>query len=134
MENKCLNIYFLLMKGNFNIGNKLWDIQQKGLTVMVGEFALEHPEGCSWVEIDAFEIMRQCKWKNIGYIGWSWHGNGYGECGSNLAPLNMVQGDAQSGAASWSTNTYTTWGNAIVWFPEFGIKATSKTASIFLYK
>jgi hypothetical protein len=45
------------------------------LTIVVGEFAKEHPEGCNWVEIDAWEIMRQCKWKNIGYLGWSWHGN-----------------------------------------------------------
>ena len=61
--------------GNFAIGDKLWEIQNQGLTIVVGEFAKEHPEGCNWVEIDAWEIMRQCKWKNIGYLGWSWHGN-----------------------------------------------------------
>ena len=31
------------------VGDALWNIQQKGLTVIVGEFAESHPEGCQWV-------------------------------------------------------------------------------------
>jgi hypothetical protein len=62
--------------------------------------------------------MKQCTLKSLGYIGWSWHGieiygkkynilnflfmlilgNGRGECNSDLAPLNIVTGDAQIGS------------------------------------
>jgi hypothetical protein len=58
-----------LIGGNYNIANKLTELQQKGLTVIVGEFAETHPEGCNWIAIDIWEIMRQCKWKSMGYIG-----------------------------------------------------------------
>ena len=78
--------------GGRNVGNALWDIQQKGLTVIVGEFAQSHPDGCQWVDIDCWEIMRQCKWKSVGYLGWSWLGNGRGDCNTDLAPLNIVKG------------------------------------------
>ncbi len=46
------------INGNYNIEQKLTEIQSKGLTVMVGEFADQHPEGCNWVQIDAIEIMK----------------------------------------------------------------------------
>jgi len=101
------------------------------LTIVVGEFALEHPDGCHWEEIDGWEIMRQCKWKNIGYLGWSWQGNGNNECNVSLEKLNMVTGNPQSGKQTWTHNSYSNWGNAIVWFTEFGIKATSKPATVF---
>jgi hypothetical protein len=39
------------------------------LTVIVGEFASTHPEGCDWIDIDAVDIITQCKLKNIGYLG-----------------------------------------------------------------
>jgi mannan endo-1,4-beta-mannosidase len=51
------------------IGDNLYNIQQKGLTVIVGEFTLHHPDGCKWIKVDVWELMRQCKWKNVGYIG-----------------------------------------------------------------
>ena len=60
--------------GGRNIGDNLYNIQQKGLTVVVGEFTLHHPDGCSWIKVDIWELMRQCLWKNVGYIAWSWHG------------------------------------------------------------
>ena len=42
---------------------------KKGLTVLVGEFASTHPDGCNWISIDAVDIITQCKLKNIGYLG-----------------------------------------------------------------
>jgi len=46
------------INGAYDIQQKLTEIQSKGLTVMVGEFADQHPEGCNWVQVDAVEIMR----------------------------------------------------------------------------
>jgi hypothetical protein len=35
---------------------------------------LKHPDSCNnnqavWADIDGWEIMRQCTWKRIGYLG-----------------------------------------------------------------
>jgi len=120
--------------GGRKIGDNLYNIQQKGLTVIVGEFTLHHPDGCKWIKVDVWELMRQCKWKNVGYIAWSWHGNGKGDCNYDLAnpssSLNMVKGSADD-ASTWTRSDFTEFGNAVVWYQEFGIKATSKRATIF---
>jgi hypothetical protein len=49
---------FLYKDPNYKIGEKLTELQSKGLTVIIGEFASTHPEGCNWIDIDAWEILR----------------------------------------------------------------------------
>ena len=41
----------------------------KGLTVIVGEFAMKLDCKAQPTTVDALSIMRHCAWKNIGYIG-----------------------------------------------------------------
>jgi len=43
---------------NYKIGEKLWQLWQAGLTVIVGEFTLKLEEGCGWTDFDAVTLMR----------------------------------------------------------------------------
>ena len=69
--------------------------------------------------------------KNIGYIGWSWHGNGVNECNLDLSALNMVKGD-KAIESNWLTNDYTVFGDELVNYPQYGIRDTAAMASYFL--
>ncbi|RNA11411.1 Mannan endo-1-4-beta-mannosidase, partial [Brachionus plicatilis] len=124
-KNLIFSVHMYSMWINYyNIGVKLWDIQQKGLTVIVGEFAMKLDCKNPATSVDAWEIMRQCRWKNIGYLGWSWHGNGRSSGCQTESDLNMVPGNAES-ALTWKQNIYTPWGQALVYYTNFGIKDTS---------
>ncbi len=57
-------------------------------------------------------------------------GNGKGDCNSDLAPLNVVTGDA-SVASTWTSASYTNWGNILISTPTYGIKDSSVRCSIF---
>ena len=61
--------------------------------------------------------MQYTQQMGIGYIGWSWSGNG-----SCCVPLDIVQ--------NWNSASLSTWGNYLI-NSSNGIKATSKLATIF---
>ena len=85
--------------------------------------------------------------------GWSWLGNGKGDCNTDLSPLNIAKGkniiskvlnilkvrtikfNKTKGDATnswyWKQNDYTKWGNDLIYYTEFGIKDSSVKASIF---
>lgn len=56
-------------KLNQNLNQYKSKIYSLGLTVIVGEFALKLDCKNPATTVDAWEIMRQCRWKNIGYLG-----------------------------------------------------------------
>ncbi|WP_162165053.1 cellulase family glycosylhydrolase, partial [Paenibacillus graminis] len=92
-----------------NIDNVL----NKNLALVIGEFGIKHTNG----DVDEATIMSYSQQKGVGYLGWSWKGNGTG-----LEYLDMSN--------DWAGTSYTEQGNAIINGPN-GIKATSKRSSVF---
>lgn len=92
-----------------NIDNVL----NKNLALVIGEFGIKHTNG----DVDEATIMSYAQEKGVGYLGWSWKGNG-----SGLEYLDM--------AVDWAGTGYTEQGQAIINGPN-GIKATSKLCTVF---
>lgn len=114
--------------GRYNMDTYINSLYNTGLAWIFGEFADKHPEhpSCSWVNIDYIKLMTMARDNRIGYLGWSWAGNG-NDCGQSLAPLNMVSGD-QSQEYTWlksTVNDLTQWGKRIFTTSGVGIQATS---------
>ena len=61
--------------------------------------------------------MSYCQEKSVGYIGWSWYGNG-----DEWKYLDI--------ANDWSGNSFTEWGNVLLNYKD-GIKNTSKICSVY---
>jgi len=88
-------------------------VLNKGLAVVIGEFGIKHTNG----DVDEAAIMSYSQEKGVGYLGWSWKGNG-----SGLEYLDMSN--------DWAGTSYTEQGNAIINGTN-GIKATSKPATVY---
>jgi mannan endo-1,4-beta-mannosidase len=86
--------------------------QDMGLPLVVGEFGADH-QGQG---VDEATIMAQAQQRGIGYIGWSWSGNG-----SCCTSLDIV--------SNFGT-TLTSWGEILVNSTN-GIRATSVPATVF---
>ncbi|MGW1591766.1 cellulase family glycosylhydrolase [Streptomyces sp. NPDC002386] len=85
----------------------------KGLPIVVGEFGNRHSDG----DPDEDAIMANAQSLGVGYIGWSWSGNGGG-----VEYLDMVNG--------FDANSLTSWGNRF-FNGANGIAATSKRATVY---
>lgn len=85
----------------------------QGLALVVGEFGPDH-EGEPVDEATIFDLTNQY---GIGYLGWSWSGNG-----PKARNLDMT--------VKFNPRRLTPWGERII-AGEGGIKATSKPATIF---
>ncbi|MDE6149108.1 MAG: glycoside hydrolase family 5 protein, partial [Ruminococcus sp.] len=83
------------------------------IPVVIGEFADDHYGS----NVDEQTIMSYCTEKNVGYLGWSWKGNG-----SGLETLDI--------ANDWSGSSLSTWGDKL-FNGTYGITKTSKTCSIY---
>ncbi|GAA1299186.1 cellulase family glycosylhydrolase [Saccharothrix xinjiangensis] len=83
------------------------------LPIVVGEFGDNHSDG----NPDENTIMATAQSQRIGYLGWSWSGNGGG-----VEYLDMVTG--------FNRGSLTSWGNRI-FNGSNGIKATSRQASVY---
>ncbi|MET8727536.1 cellulase family glycosylhydrolase [Streptomyces parvus] len=83
------------------------------LPIVVGEFGDAHSDG----NPDEDAIMATAQSLGVGYIGWSWSGNG-----SGVEYLDMANG--------FNPNSLTSWGNRFINGAN-GIAATSETASIY---
>lgn len=86
----------------------------QGLALCIGEFGWDHSDG----DVDEATIMSYCKEKNVGWLAWSWKGNGGG-----VEYLDMTN--------DWAGTSLSTWGNTVVNGPN-GLKETSKICSVFL--
>lgn len=84
----------------------------KGLPLIIGEFGNNHSDG----NPDEDTIMATAQQQRIGYIGWSWSGNGGG-----VEYLDMV--------TNFGT-TLTSWGERI-FNGANGIRSTAKQAGVF---
>lgn len=84
-----------------------------GVPLCIGEFGIRHTNG----DVDYKTIMSYSQSKGVGYLGWSWKGNG-----DTWAYLDIAQ--------DWSGSQLTEQGNAII-YDQNGIKNTSKRCTIF---
>lgn len=85
----------------------------KGLPIVVGEFGGEH----GGKNVDEGTILQYSQDNGIGYIGWSWSGNG-----SCCAQLDIVN--------DWNPSSLSSWGQTLINSTN-GIKATSRLATHF---
>ncbi|NUT47434.1 MAG: cellulase family glycosylhydrolase [Saccharothrix sp.] len=83
------------------------------LPIVVGEFGDNHSDG----NPDENTIMATAQSQRIGYLGWSWSGNGGG-----VEYLDMV--------TNFTRSSLTSWGNRI-FNGSNGIKSTSRQATVY---
>ncbi|MEV4946903.1 glycoside hydrolase family 5 protein, partial [Streptomyces sp. NPDC053755] len=83
------------------------------LPLVVGEFGDAHSDG----NPDENAIMATAQALRVGYLGWSWSGNG-----SGVEYLDMVNG--------FDAGSLTAWGNRLIYGAN-GISTTSKAATVY---
>lgn len=109
-----VHMYGAAGKNEKTIQSNLEGVTGQDLCVCVGEFGYKHSDG----DVDEAYIMQYCEENGIGYLGWSWKGNGGGV--EYLDITNEWDGSALSSE----------WGEVLI-NGENGIKATSKPCSVF---
>jgi mannan endo-1,4-beta-mannosidase len=95
------------------VQNYLTSFQAKGHALIVGEFGTENNGN----NVDEASILQYTQQMGIGYIGWSWSGNG-----SCCTALDI--------AINFDPSNLSTWGDFLINSAN-GIKATSKLATNF---
>lgn len=109
-----VHMYGTAGKNPTTIERNLKNATNKGLCVVVGEFGYNHSDG----DVDEAYIMKYCCENDIGYLGWSWKGNGGG-----VEYLDI--------ALDWKGNSLSEdWGENLI-NGDNGIRKTSKICSIF---
>lgn len=110
-------VFSIHMYGVFDTAAEITDylgrFRTAGLPIVVGEFGHNHSDG----NPDEDTIMSYTQQNGIGYIGWSWSGNGGG-----VEYLDMV--------TNFDVNRLTSWGQRIFNGPN-GIRQTSREATYF---
>jgi mannan endo-1,4-beta-mannosidase len=110
-------IFSIHMYGVFDTAAEITDylgrFQSAGLPIVVGEFGHNHSDG----NPDEDTILATAQARGIGYLGWSWSGNGGG-----VEYLDMVTNFNPAQLTSWGTRIF----NGVN-----GIKATSREASVY---
>lgn len=109
-----IHMYGSAGKNEKTIKSNLEGVTSQDLCVCVGEFGYKHSDG----DVDEAYIMQYCAENGIGYLGWSWKGNGGG-----VEYLDISE--------RWDGSVLSSdWGEVIV-NGENGIKATSEKCSVF---
>jgi mannan endo-1,4-beta-mannosidase len=110
-------VFAIHMYGVFDTAAEITDylgrFRTAGLPIVVGEFGHNHSDG----NPDEDTIMSYAQANGIGYIGWSWSGNGGG-----VEYLDMV--------TNFNPAQLTSWGQRIFNGPN-GIRATAREATVF---
>ena len=110
-------IFSIHMYGVFDTAAEINDYLGRfitaGLPIVVGEFGHNHSDG----NPDEDTILATAQARGIGYLGWSWSGNGGG-----VEYLDMV--------TSFNASQLTSWGERL-FNGANGIKATSREASVY---
>ncbi|MET7280086.1 cellulase family glycosylhydrolase [Kribbella sp. NPDC005582] len=110
-------VFSIHMYGVYNTAAKVnayFDaFRNAGLPLVVGEFGSMHSDG----DPDENTIMAQAQSRGLGYLGWSWSGNGGG-----VEYLDMVR--------SFNPSNLTTWGQRFLNGTN-GIRQSSRQATIY---
>ena len=95
------------------VKNNIDNVLNKNLCLTIGEFGGYHSNG----DVDESTIMSYCQQKNVGWMAWSWTGNG-----SDLNYLDLCYDFAGS--------SLTDFGNTVI-YGSNGVSKTAKTCSVF---
>ncbi|KDN81037.1 cellulase family glycosylhydrolase [Kitasatospora cheerisanensis] len=110
-------VFSIHMYGVYNTAAKVQSYlnayTSAGLPIVVGEFGSQHSDG----DPDEDAIMATAQSQGIGYLGWSWSGNGGG-----VEYLDLVN--------NFDKNSLTAWGNRF-FNGANGIAATAKRATVY---
>lgn len=109
-----VHMYGTAGKDSKTIEENITGATEQGLCICVGEFGYNHSDG----DVDEAYIMKYCTENNIGYLGWSWKGNGGG-----VEYLDLAE--------EWDGSKLSAdWGEVLI-NGENGIRKTSKPCSVF---
>ena len=108
-----VHMYGTAGKNKATIARNLKLSTDKGLCMVVGEFGWNHSDG----DVDEEYILEYCSENNIGWLAWSWKGNGGG-----VEYLDL--------ANSWDGTSLSDWGETVI-NSDLGLKKTSVKCSIF---
>ncbi len=116
MRNTMFSIHMYGTAGKTDkvIKRNIDNVQKQGLCVCIGEFGYNHSDG----DVKEEYIMQYCTEIGVGYLGWSWKGNGGGVEYLDIA--NAWDGSVLS--ADWGENLVN---------GEYGIRNTSEICSVF---
>ncbi|MFF8642651.1 glycoside hydrolase family 5 protein [Streptomyces sp. NPDC015345] len=110
-------VFSVHMYGVFNTADKVKSylnrFTSQRLPIVVGEFGDMHSDG----DPDEAAIMSTARQLGVGYLGWSWSGNGGG-----VEYLDMATG--------FDASRLTSWGQRIFYGAD-GIQQTAKEAGVF---
>lgn len=95
------------------IKSNIDNVLNKNLCLTIGEFGWNHSDG----DVDEDYIMQYCCENNVGYIAWSWKGNGGG-----VEYLDISN--------DWAGNDLSDWGKNLL-ENSYGIKETAKYCTVF---
>ena len=116
LKNTVFSIHMYEYAGGSSqtVKDNIWNALQTGYPVVIGEFGFKHSNG----DVDEATIMSYCREMNVGYMGWSWIGNGGGVEYLDIAKVN----DGSQLSSDWGE---------ILFNSENGIKATSTLCSVY---
>ena len=110
-------VFSIHMYGVFDTAAEITDylgrVRAAGLPIVVGEFGFNHSDG----DPDEGTIMAYAQANGIGWMAWSWSGNGGG-----VEYLDMV--------TAFDPTRRTSWGTRVIDGPD-GIRATSREATVY---
>lgn len=89
------------VNGNSTITTHLPAVKNAGIPVIVGEFGYQHSEGTGTCDIDEVAIINTANANGIGWLAWSWKGNGGG-----VEYLDL--------STDWAGTALSPWGNTVV--------------------
>ncbi len=111
-------VFSVHMYDVYNSEDIVWDyftgFLDKGLPLVVGEFAADHGSGYDVVEAAIMDYATQL---GVGYLGWSWSGNGEG-----LGSLDITY--------DFNVDNLSSWGDQLVNGPN-GLQQTSEICTCF---
>lgn len=110
----AIHMYGTAGKNADTIKKNIDSVRELDLCVCIGEFGWNHSDG----DVDEDYIMQYCSETGVGYLAWSWKGNGGG-----VEYLDMT--------SDWSGEELSPeWGEKVV-NGEYGIRNTSAVCSVF---
>ncbi len=115
MKNVMFSVHMYEYYGTADVvQDYLHSSQERGLCMIVGEFGMEH----FGKPVAAGAIMETCQQLGLGYLGWSWSGNGGGN-----PQLDLV--------IDFDPAQLSPWGEFLFNHPTAGIKVTSRKTDVF---
>ena len=110
----AIHMYGTAGKNAKTIKKNIDSVRDLNLCVCIGEFGFDHSDG----DVDEDYIMQYCTEIGVGYLAWSWKGNGGG-----VEYLDMTK--------DWSGEELSPeWGEKVV-NGEYGIRNTSLPCTVF---